>query len=159
MQIVTKLRQFEGEVVAVELESLFQIKTMRHVAHVAGVEVQAAATGRFGMGDQPVEQGAAEALRSFGRKRCKIVDVENLSPGEEFGKAKSGYALDFIFMPKRKDPVGLLLLAADLREKIALIEVGAKMTEDRKARLDFLVGICDENFVGHENRPWKAVSG
>ena len=37
--------QFEGEVVAVQLETLFQVKTMRGMARVSGIEMQATATG------------------------------------------------------------------------------------------------------------------
>lgn len=125
-------------------KAFVQVQSMSRMAGIAGIQMHGATAVLSGMCNQPIQQHAGETVRPFIRQGREIVDIEHLAPSQKFGEAKAGRALNLALLSQRKNPIGLLLLAPDLRQEVALGEVRPQMAENGKAGLNLFVRVGDE---------------
>src|SRR5687768_2053778 len=133
----------------IQLQTLSKIEAMCSVTCVAGVQMDSLALLRPRVANQPVEQRSRKTVRCLSGKSRQVVNVENSSPSQELGKPKTCDALDQSHVSESKYLIRLFLLAADLRQKRAWLQVGTKCLKSRETRFNFGVRICHENLGSH----------
>lgn len=117
-----------------DVHLLVQVETVGDMAMDAAVEVEFIAVQAAGLGDQPVEEAAGEALPAGGFGGNQIINVERLSPGEHLGDAVACGRYDVILALDVDEAVaGRVGLAADLGEEAVEVQVRAELVHDREA--------------------------
>ena len=144
-----RLCKRQGKVVAIQLESFAEIEPMRRMPCVAGIEVHCIAPKFPRVADEPVEQPCCKPSPSRVFERREVIDVQHLSPCEEFNNAEACGALDSAVVPESQNLKRLRSLTSDLGDELLPVQMRTKDGERLEAGFNVDVSVREKNFRVH----------